>query len=91
MNTTPVTAETITDAQIEALLSEAGEVGDDRTIDICGVAMARWETRDLSSDDDDEVVDLTWPWNGQPATRTEARRKLATLLNEARAQAHQAG
>ncbi len=40
----PITADTITTTQIRQLRDEAVAAGDDRQVEYCDVALARWET-----------------------------------------------
>lgn len=79
MTTNQLTAETITADQIRALREESRAEGDDRQVDYCDVAMARYRRQNADGSD------LVWPWNGQPADRDVARKVCADAINAARA------
>jgi len=69
----------ITVAEIVRLREAAVEDGDDRQVECCDLALSRWETQDVDGNGD--VTDLVWPWNGAPATRSEARRICAEVIS----------
>lgn len=75
----PLTAATITEGQIRKLRDDAGALGDDRQVDYCNVALAPYRF----ANDDGSV--LVYPWNGQDADRTVARKVCADAINAARA------
>lgn len=69
-----LTADTITAAQIKELREEAMTASDYLMVDLCDVALA---SRERSNDDGSHLEDS----DGNPTTRSEARARLAEILN----------
>lgn len=72
----PLTADTITTAQISALHAEAMRAGDYAMADICDVALVSRETTD-------DLGGTLRDGRGNELTRTDAREACADAINDA--------